>query len=108
MKISCEKALLQSAISLASRTVAPKSSIHNAGLPWELGLAETPPEYEELKAYACWRLERCRWQEAKPACKRCPTHCYAPAMRQRIREVMRWTGPRMLLYAPVAAIRHWI
>ena len=65
-------------------------------------------EYEELKAYACRRLERCRWQEAKPACKRCPTHCYAPAMRQKIREVMRWTGPRMLLYAPVAAIRHWI
>ena len=73
-----------------------------------LGLVETPPEYEELKAYACRRLERCRWQEAKPACKRCPTHCYAPAMRQKIREVMCWTGPRMLLYAPVAAIRHWI
>jgi len=28
----------------------------------------------------------------KPACKKCKTHCYAPGYRERIREVMRFSG----------------
>ncbi|MBO5824973.1 MAG: nitrous oxide-stimulated promoter family protein, partial [Prevotella sp.] len=40
------------------------------------------------------------------SCKKCHTHCYAPKEREAIRRIMRWAGPRMLLYAPVAAIRH--
>ena len=29
-----------------------------------------------------------------------------PVMRERMRQVMRFSGPRMLLYAPWQAIRH--
>ena len=63
-------------------------------------------ELKELIDYACARLERCKYGIEKPACKNCPTHCYKSDMRQKIREVMRWSGPRMILFAPVAAIRH--
>ena len=59
-----------------------------------------------LREYACRRLEHCRYGNRKGACKDCPTHCYAPAFRERIRYVMRYAGPRMLLYHPVAALRH--
>jgi hypothetical protein len=57
-------------------------------------------------AYALRRLDACRYGGAKPACSKCPTHCYAPARRQAIREVMAFAGPRMLRHHPVLALRH--
>lgn len=33
----------------------------------------------------------------KPACKHCPSHCYHPHYRRRIRMVMRDSGRRLLL-----------
>lgn len=65
-----------------------------------------PDEYRQLVDYACRRLDHCRWQEAKPACKKCPVHCYAPDKREAIRKVMRWVGPRMIIYSPIDAIKH--
>lgn len=72
----------------------------------KLGADEMPEDYKELCDYACRRLDHCRFGGDKPACKKCPVHCYAPKRREQMREVMRWTGPRMLFYSPVAAIRH--
>ena len=60
----------------------------------------------ELEAYAHKRLEMCRFGEQKPACKKCPVHCYKPDCRAQIQTVMRFAGPRMLLRHPIAAIRH--
>lgn len=59
-----------------------------------------------LAEYAARRLERCRFGERKPTCRRCPVHCYRPDMRQQMRDVMRYAGPRMLLRHPVMALRH--
>ena len=64
------------------------------------------PRCQELLDYACSRLERCRFGCEKPTCRRCPVHCYRPEMKERIRTVMRWSGPRMMLYHPIAAVRH--
>ncbi|MBP6064429.1 nitrous oxide-stimulated promoter family protein [Bacteroides sp.] len=61
-----------------------------------------------LIEYAHARLDRCPFGEEKEACKRCSIHCYKPTLRERMREVMRFSGPRMLLYAPLEAIRHWM
>ena len=44
----------------------------------------------------------------KRLCPNCRVHCYRPDMREKIRAVMRWAGPRMLLHHPVAAARHVI
>jgi predicted amidophosphoribosyltransferase len=67
---------------------------------------ELCPECRELLDYAWTRLERCRFGAAKPTCARCPVHCYKPAMREKVREVMRYAGPRMLLRHPVLAVCH--
>ena len=64
------------------------------------------PECAELLAYARHRLARCPFQERKTTCGKCPVHCYAPAMRERIREVMRYAGPRMLFSHPLLALMH--
>ena len=64
------------------------------------------PQCQALLDYAHKRLEHCKFGEDKPSCTRCPVHCYKPAMREQIRQVMRYSGPRMLLHDPIMAIRH--
>ena len=63
-------------------------------------------ECMELRDYAEQRLLHSPFQPKKPPCSKCPVHCYKPAMRERIREVMRYAGPRMLGKHPVMAVRH--
>jgi hypothetical protein len=63
-------------------------------------------ECAALLDYARQRLDRCRYTADKPTCAACPIHCYKPAMRERIRQVMRYAGPRMLYRHPTAALRH--
>jgi len=60
----------------------------------------------ELMVYAHSRLQHCPFAPKKPTCAKCPVHCYKPEMRERIRQVMRYSGPRMLLHHPFLAIRH--
>lgn len=66
------------------------------------------PECAELDAYAQLRSEKCPFMETKTFCSNCKVHCYKPEMRERIREVMRFSGPRMIFHHPVAAVRHVI
>ena len=70
------------------------------------GHRELCPSCRELLAYAHARLSRCRFGEGKPTCRLCPIHCYKPEMKERMRLVMRYAGPLMLLYHPIAALRH--
>lgn len=60
----------------------------------------------ELLEYAHKRLSHCSFGDSKPTCKKCPHHCYRKDMREQIRAVMRWSGPRMIIYHPIAAIKH--
>ena len=64
------------------------------------------PECAKLLAYAQARISRCPFLPDKPTCAKCPVHCYQPAMRAQIRQVMRYAGPRMLLHDPIAAVQH--
>jgi len=62
----------------------------------------------ELLAYANERLEQCPFQEGKTTCTKCPVHCFQPAMRDNIKAVMRYSGPRMLRSHPILAMRHFM
>ena len=70
------------------------------------GNKEICSECRELEEFAHKRLSACRYGEQKTSCKKCPTHCYRKDMRERIRQVMRFAGPRMILYHPLEAVRH--
>jgi uncharacterized ferredoxin-like protein len=61
-----------------------------------------------LFEYARRRLERCVFGDAKPTCANCVVHCYKADMRERIRVVMRWAGPRIMLRHPIMGIAHLI
>jgi len=66
------------------------------------------PECRDLLEYACERLERCPFKEHKPRCSECPVHCYKPDMSERIRAVMRYSGPRMPFRHPVLSAVHYL
>ena len=66
------------------------------------------PECEALSQYAMQRSDKCPFMETKTFCSNCRVHCYKPEMREKIREVMRFSGPRMILHHPVMAVRHVI
>jgi len=61
---------------------------------------------QELMDYAAKRLEKCPYQEEKSTCAHCPVHCYQAAMKERMRIVMRYAGPRMVTRHPYLAMRH--
>lgn len=64
------------------------------------------PECQQLLDYAMQRSDKCPFMETKTFCSNCRVHCYKPEMRQKIQAVMRFSGPRMVLYHPVMALRH--
>ena len=66
------------------------------------------PACQELLDYARFRSEKCPFMKEKTFCANCKVHCYKPEMREQIRQVMRFSGPRMLLYHPVLAVWHLI
>ena len=66
------------------------------------------PECAALDAYARQRSDKCPFMETKTFCSNCRVHCYRKDMREKIRQVMRFSGPRMIFHHPVMAIRHVI
>lgn len=66
------------------------------------------PQCRKLLGYALTRLNKCPFQDGKTTCAKCPVHCYRPEMRERIRIVMRYAGPRMLFRHPVMTLFHLI
>ena len=62
---------------------------------------------QDLLTYALKRLERCP-QDPKPACKHCEVHCYKPAYREKIRQVMRYSGKRLILHGRLDLLWHYL
>lgn len=67
---------------------------------------EVCAECRELNDYALFRLEKCPFKANKKFCSFCKIHCYKPDMREKIKAVMKYSGPRMLFSYPVFAFSH--
>lgn len=66
------------------------------------------PDCAALDAYARQRSDQCPFMETKTFCSNCTVHCYKKEMREKIRKVMRFSGPRMIFSHPILAVRHVI
>lgn len=62
----------------------------------------------DLLNYAMQRIDKCPFQADKPTCARCPVHCYKRDMREKIRAIMRYSGPRMAAYHPILTLFHYM
>lgn len=63
-------------------------------------------EISELKYYVRRKLSSCPHGSSKSCCSYCTIHCYEPRMREQIREIMRFSGPRFIFYRPGKTIKH--
>ena len=66
------------------------------------------PDCAALDSYARLRSDKCPFMETKTFCSNCKVHCYKADMREKIRAVMRFSGPRMIFHHPIMAVRHVI
>ena len=66
------------------------------------------PQCSELLGYSNNRLDECQFGEDKPVCSNCSVHCYEPEVREKIKEVMRYAGPRMAHRHPILATRYFM
>jgi hypothetical protein len=73
-----------------------------------LGLHRFPlcVDCREFLAYAIARRLRCPL-EPKPACKHCPPHCYRPGHRERVREIMRFSGKHLIRRGRLDLLWHY-
>ncbi len=63
-------------------------------------------ECAALLVYAEKRRALCP-KDPKPFCSYCDTHCYGPEMREYMREVMRYAGPRSMWHGhAIDGVRH--
>ena len=65
-------------------------------------------ECQDLAEYAQLRSQKCPYiaKGTKTFCSHCKTHCYKPEYREKIRKVMRYSGPRMIFFMPGMCIKH--
>ena len=44
--------------------------------------------------------------EKKPVCAKCNIHCYGKGHKERAKEIMAFSGPKLLLKHPILSMRH--
>ncbi|MEN8687968.1 MAG: nitrous oxide-stimulated promoter family protein [Desulfuromonadales bacterium] len=73
-----------------------------------LPLARFPTcnECREFLLYAFERRLRCPLQE-KPACKHCQVHCFRPGHREKVREIMRFSGQFLIRRGRLDLLWHY-
>lgn len=94
-------------ISREKKTIAKMIEVYckkNHGVCDDIQCSSCP----ELLAYAYKKIDLCRFGEKKPVCSKCKVHCYNDVMRNKVRAVMRYSGPRMIFMHPILAILHMI
>lgn len=67
-------------------------------------------ECMDLAEYAKMRSQKCPYiaNGTKTFCSNCKTHCYKPDYREKIRKVMKYSGPRLIFYFPGKLLEHFI
>jgi hypothetical protein len=61
---------------------------------------------QKLLSHGMAKLLMCSY-DPKPRCKKCETHCYALGYRERIREVMRFSGLYLVKHGRVDLMVHY-
>lgn len=60
----------------------------------------------EFLSYAIERRLRCPL-DPRPVCKHCHVHCYKPDYRERVREIMRFSGKYLMLRGRLDLLWHY-
>ena len=104
------KVLLQFTAVYCRARHADEKTVITTGEP---GLQELPlrkyPVCNECRAFLLYAFERrlhCPLDE-KPSCKHCHVHCYKPGHREKVREVMRFSGQYLIKRGRLDLLWHY-
>jgi hypothetical protein len=61
-----------------------------------------------ILTYCFARIEKCIFGPEKPACNDCTVHCYSPKMREKVKTIMRFSGPKMIFRHPYLSMMHFV
>ena len=83
-------------------------SIKDARLRQSIGNRELQlcQDCQKLLHHGIAKLLMCPY-DPKPTCKKCQTHCYAPGYRDKIRQVMKFSGMYLIKHGRVNLIMHY-
>ncbi len=72
------------------------------------GQAETGlcAQCKDLCEYSKFRTSKCPHIEKTLFCVNCPTPCYKPDMKEAMRVMMKYSGPRFFLRHPIIVLDH--
>ena len=61
----------------------------------------------KLLSHGIAKLLLCPY-DPKPMCKKCETHCYAAGYRERVREIMRFSGRYLIRHGRLDLLLHYL
>jgi hypothetical protein len=76
-------------------------------LPAGLGERSLCPECSTFMGYAVARRIKCPLEAEKPSCKHCRTHCYNKANLEKVKEIMAYSGMRLMMRGRLDYIWHY-
>lgn len=63
---------------------------------------------KKLLEYSYMRIDNCRHMKDKTFCSKCLTPCYNPEMKEKVKAIMKYSGPRLLFHHPIEVIKHFL
>jgi hypothetical protein len=78
-----------------------------APLPEGLKERSVCPECASFLAYAITKRLNCPLEAEKPTCKHCRIHCYDKLNREKVREIMSYSGRRLLMRGRLDYLWHY-
>ena len=76
-------------------------------LPEDLGVRRICPECAAFMEYAVSKRIKCPLEAEKPSCKHCRIHCYGRQQRDKVREIMAYSGRRLMLRGRLDYVWHY-
>ena len=76
-------------------------------LPADLGERMLCPECAAFLEYAVSKRLKCPLEAEKPTCKHCRIHCYDKLRREKVREIMAYSGRKLLLKGRLDYLWHY-
>ncbi len=65
-------------------------------------------ECKEVLNCSLKRIDNCQFMETKTFCSNCKAPCYSPKMKEKVKQIMKFSGPRILFHHPLLVISHML
>jgi hypothetical protein len=65
------------------------------------------PDCQRLLAHGIAKVSQCPYNP-RPSCRRCQTHCYAAGYREKVRQVMRFSGMYLIKRGRLDLLLHFL